>query len=74
MGAGRGKHPESTVTTRTMTTTVAGRSSSMRRLRRRAHSAQQLFCRTNGCASFLQVDPSTGTATCPICGYTRRTA
>ena len=47
----------------------------MRRLRRRAHhadSATRLFCRTNGCASFLVVDPSTSVATCPICGYTRQ--
>ena len=29
--------------------------------------------RTNGCASYLEVDPSTGVARCPICGYVRRT-
>jgi hypothetical protein len=43
----------------------------MRRLRRRAGIAR-LYCRTNGCASFLEVDESTRRATCPICGYTRR--
>jgi hypothetical protein len=60
------------MTSRTITTSVAGRSSSMRRLRRRASAAQQPYCRTNGCASFLDVDTSTGVGHCPICGYTRR--
>jgi hypothetical protein len=32
-----------------------------------------VFCSTNGCPSFLVVDPTTGVATCPICGSTRRT-
>ncbi|HYH92347.1 MAG TPA: hypothetical protein VD763_04230 [Candidatus Saccharimonadales bacterium] len=47
----------------------------MRRLRRRASAATQAhrpYCSTNGCTSFLEVDPSTGVATCPICGYVRR--
>ncbi len=60
---------------RTATTTYAGRASSMRRLRRRTQTATAVnrpFCRTNGCASFLEVDPTTGVATCPICGYTLR--
>ncbi|HKG56520.1 MAG TPA: hypothetical protein VKA85_04690 [Candidatus Limnocylindrales bacterium] len=60
------------MTNRTMTTAVAGRSSSMRRLRRRASAALRPYCRTNGCASFLDVDPTTGTASCPICGYMQR--
>jgi hypothetical protein len=57
---------------RSSTTTYAGRASSMRRLRRRAHHANagsRLFCRTNGCPSFLVVDPATDVATCPVCGY-----
>jgi hypothetical protein len=61
--------------TRSATASYAGRASNMRRLRRRAHhadTATRLFCRTNGCASFLVVDPSTSVATCPICGATRR--
>lgn len=61
--------------TRSATSTFAGRSSSMRRLRRRAiqsSAAGRQFCRTNGCASFLEVDPTTGVATCPICGYVAR--
>jgi hypothetical protein len=47
----------------------------MRRMRRRTQTATAVnrpFCRTNGCASFLEVDPTTGVATCPICGYTLR--
>jgi hypothetical protein len=55
--------------TRTTTTAVAGRASSMRRLRRRARA--DLYCRTNGCASFLTLDPATGRASCEICGYSR---
>jgi hypothetical protein len=61
-----------TMTNRTMTTAVAGRSSSMRRLRRRASAAQRPYCRTNGCASFLELDSTTGVARCPVCGYGRR--
>lgn len=47
----------------------------MRRMRRRSHKAQaagQLFCGTNGCASFLDIDSQAGVARCSICGYTRR--
>jgi hypothetical protein len=61
---------------RSTTTTFAGRASSMRRMRRRtsaANGAIRPFCSTNGCPSFLDVDPTTGVATCPICGFTRRT-
>jgi len=60
------------MTSRTLTTAVAGRTSSMRRLRRRAAAAPALYCRTNGCASFLDLDPATGVATCAICGFRRR--
>ncbi len=48
----------------------------MRRLRRRtsvANTGSRIFCGTNGCPSFLEVDPTTGLATCAICGFTRRT-
>ena len=61
---------------RSTATTLAGRSSSMRRMRRRAsvaNSSSRIFCGTNGCPSFLEVDPTTGVATCAICGFTRRT-
>jgi hypothetical protein len=49
----------------------------MRRLRRRAQHAEAVtrpYCRTNGCASFLVVDPVTAVATCPVCGYSRHGA
>ncbi len=61
---------------RNATTTYAGRASTMRRLRRRAGASlasSRTFCRTNGCASFLETDPVTGDERCPICGYLRRT-
>jgi len=37
-------------------------------------NAGRIFCSTNGCASFLELDPSNGLATCPICGFRRVTA
>jgi len=55
--------------TRTTTTTLTGRASAMRRLRRRSASVNPLYCRTNGCTSFLVPNSATGTAACPICGY-----
>lgn len=42
-------------------------STARRRLRRRA----SLYCGTNGCASFLDVDVLAGVASCRICGYRR---
>ncbi len=60
---------------RNATASYAGRASSMRRLRRRsstAHASGRPFCRTNGCPSFLEIDPVTGIATCPVCGSTQR--
>jgi len=50
---------------------MSGRSASMRRMRRRS-LAIRLYCRTNGCTSFLELHPELGTATCPVCGYSRR--
>jgi len=44
----------------------------MRRLRRRSAGNQRLFCSTNGCASFLELDVERGMATCPVCGFRRR--
>ena len=74
--------PESTkhtMMTRSATATVTGRASAMRRLRRRSHKAQtanlsadKLFCATNGCTSFLDLDTEAGVASCHICGYVRR--
>ena len=43
----------------------------MRRMRRRS-MAHVLYCRTNGCASILEIHPEGGVATCPVCGYSRR--
>ena len=63
---------ETIVLTRTTTASLAGRASSMRRMRRRTMHTNRPYCRTNGCASFLEVDPATGVASCPICGYTLR--
>jgi hypothetical protein len=57
---------------RTATSAVAYRASSMRRMRRRAFAANRLYCSTNGCTSFLVVDELGGVAHCEICGYTRR--
>jgi hypothetical protein len=48
------------------------RAQAMRRLRRRSAAAHPLFCSTNGCATLLRLDASTGVATCPICGLNRR--
>jgi len=64
------------VLSRSATTSLTGRASAMRRQRRRtaSASASQLFCRTNGCPSFMTLDPETGVATCHICGYTRHIA
>jgi hypothetical protein len=43
----------------------------MRRMRRRSTGSGRLYCRTNGCASFLTVDPERKVAICEVCGYTR---
>jgi hypothetical protein len=41
-------------------------------MRRRTNTSGRLFCSTNGCASFLTVDPDRHLAICEVCGYTRR--
>jgi hypothetical protein len=56
--------------TRTYHSSVVGRSASIRRMRRRS-MATRLYCRTNGCASFLELQPERGVAVCPVCGYSR---
>lgn len=53
---------------------LAGRAADARRLRRRLAADARLYCATNGCTTTLQLDPATGRATCPICGYHRRIA
>jgi hypothetical protein len=69
--------PESTrshdMMSRSTQSSVTGRASAMRRLRRRATAASQPYCATNGCTSYLELDRATGVARCPICGYVRRT-
>ena len=57
--------------TRTYHSSVVGRSASIRRMRRRS-MATKLYCRTNGCTSFLEIQPERGVAVCPVCGYTHR--
>jgi hypothetical protein len=57
---------------RTTTASAAGRSAAMRRMRRRSNAAGRPYCSTNGCTSYLEVDPAARVATCPICGYHRR--
>jgi hypothetical protein len=56
---------------RTYHSSVVGRSASIRRMRRRSMSTK-LYCRTNGCTSFLELQPDRGIAVCPVCGFTRR--
>ncbi|HEX5240996.1 MAG TPA: hypothetical protein VFW20_08365 [Candidatus Limnocylindrales bacterium] len=41
-------------------------------MRRRSTGTSRLYCGTNGCASFLTVDPVRKVAVCDVCGYTRR--
>jgi transcription elongation factor Elf1 len=57
---------------RSSTASAPMRAQAMRRLRRRSAAAHPLFCSTNGCATMLRLDSSTGVATCPICGLNRR--
>jgi len=56
--------------TRTYHSSVVGRSASIRRMRRRS-MATKLYCRTNGCTSFLELQPDAALAVCPVCGYAR---
>ena len=56
---------------RTHHSSLAGRSASIRRMRRRSQSVK-LYCRTNGCASILEIHPEGGIASCPVCGFSRR--
>jgi hypothetical protein len=57
--------------TRTYHSSMVGRSASIRRMRRRSMSTK-LYCRTNGCTSFLELHPEGGIAVCPVCGFTKR--
>ncbi len=59
---------------RSMTQSTSIRAGAIRRQRRRATAANadRIFCSTNGCPSFLELDPAAGVAVCPVCGYRRR--
>jgi hypothetical protein len=60
---------------RSTTSSVTGRATAMRRLRRlrrRASAASRLYCSTNGCTSFLEIDATSGLARCQVCGFIRR--
>jgi hypothetical protein len=64
---------ETDMMTRSTQSSITGRASAMRRLRRRAAATSHLYCGTNGCTSYLELDVRTGVARCVICGYVRRT-
>ena len=59
-------------------TTISQRGAAMRRQQgthgRHRPTAPLLYCRTNGCTTFMRLDPGTGIATCPVCGAARRLA
>jgi hypothetical protein len=70
-----GRQPEGiheSMLSRTTQSSFAGRSASMRRMRRRTTATGRIYCGTNGCASFLRIDPDRKVASCDVCGYTRR--
>jgi transcription initiation factor IIE alpha subunit len=50
------------------THTNFGQTANSRRRIRRTSTSNRLFCTTNGCATFLQLDATGNSATCPICG------
>ena len=56
---------------RTSHSSVIGRSASIRRMRRRSMTTTRLYCRTNGCTSFLELQPELGQAVCPVCGFAK---
>ncbi len=51
---------------------MAARSADSRRLRRRFLADDRLYCGTNGCTTHLVLDPDSGVASCPICGFRRQ--
>ncbi len=56
---------------RTHQSSIAGRSASIRRMRRRSLTTR-FYCPTNGCASIMELHPEGGIATCRVCGASRR--
>lgn len=55
------------------TTSLAQGASARRRIRR-TNSANSLYCRTNGCTTYLELDASGRSARCPVCGANRTIA
>ncbi len=55
------------------TTSLAQGASARRRIRRTS-SANSLYCRTNGCTTYLELDASGRSARCPVCGANRTIA
>jgi hypothetical protein len=52
---------------------MSGRAAAARRLRRRTiPTSWQLYCVTNGCTTFMVIDPAAGIARCPVCQAVRR--
>jgi hypothetical protein len=72
-GAPVGRNDDAMISRTNTITTISQRSASMRRQQQHQRAAgARLFCRTNGCATFMQLDSLTGLASCPICGARRR--
>jgi hypothetical protein len=69
-GRHRGRSLRSLMLARTLIQSQANRSMASRRLHRNA--APTLYCRTNGCTTFMQLEANGEFATCPICGARRR--
>ena len=57
-------------------TQTSQRAAAMRRQHGRNGYGRQagpaLYCRTNGCTTFMRLDAASGIATCPVCGARRR--
>jgi hypothetical protein len=51
---------------------LAAQGAEARRRRRRQIGDARLYCGTNGCPTTLRLDPRSGIASCPICGFRRR--
>ena len=49
---------------------LTSRASATRRVARRI-SPSRLYCGTNGCTTYLDLDQRSGVASCPICGFRR---
>lgn len=61
----------STTFSRVRVSTIVGSAARSSARRRRSRDHRSIFCATNGCASFLELDANGQVAVCPICGYRR---